>query len=185
MSDERDGVPVSVAWILIAALAAALFVTGQMREPDATTDFPAVADDLTVVTVADAIAVQQVEAGTDVAVSGWYEQAPFLPCRAPDPESVPLLNGNCNIDRAWLMAEPESVVDGPPSGPAIHPVFDGRAAGWTQPAADGQSSTPNQVVFVGHFDDPRAADCQLQDLQLCLDRFVVTEVPWADGADNP
>lgn len=35
---------------------------------------------------------------------------------------------------------------------------------------------PTPVVLVGHFDDPRAADCQPEARQACLDRFVLDRV---------
>jgi hypothetical protein len=46
-------------------------------------------------------------------------------------------------------------------------------------------SVPTPVVFIGHFDDPRAEGCRPEHLQLCRDRFVVTVVAWADGVDFP
>ena len=143
VSDERDGVPASVGWILIAALAAALFLTNLMRAPDPSTStgFPTTANDLDVVTVADAIEVQRLGADTDVAVSGWFQQSMPIPCPAPLAPVVELLNGNCTIEMTWLMAEPESTLridpngmsGNSPTGPAIHPVFDGLDTGWARP----------------------------------------------------
>jgi hypothetical protein len=118
VSDEREGVPVSVAWILLAALAAALFLTNLMRTPDPSpsSDFPARANDMDVVTAADAIEVRDLGADTDVAVSGWFQQPLPIPCPAPEPPVVDLLNGNCTIDMTWLMAEPSRPSGSIPTG---------------------------------------------------------------------
>ena len=194
MSEERDGVPVSVAWILVAALCAAILLTNWMRMPSSSEGaFPTAANGLPVVTVPDAIEVQRLNASSDVAVSGWFQQAPPIPCPVPLPPVVELLNGNCTIDATWLMSEAEGLVDmtadrmsaSPPSFPAVNVVFDGPDTSWARPLPQTGRSVPTPVVFVGHFDDERAVDCQPQDLQRCLDRFVVTEVTWADGVDNP
>jgi hypothetical protein len=196
VSDERDGIPVSVAWILLAALAAALFLTTLMRTPDpsSSADFPATVNDQDVVTVADAIEVRDLGADTDVAVSGWFQQALPVPCPVPLPPVVDLLNGNCTIDMTWLMAEPESTfrIDpngmsgNSPSSPAVHPVFDGPDTSWARPIPANGEATPTPVVFIGHFNDARADGCAAEfAVRLCRDRFVVTVVAWADGVDFP
>lgn len=194
MSDDRDGVPVSVAWILVAALGAAILLTNWMRTPSSTESaFPATANGLPVVTVPDAIEVQGLSAASDVAVLGWFQQSPPLRCDSPRPPVVELLNGNCTIDATWLMSEAEGIVDmtadrmsaSPPSFPAVNVVFDGPDTSWARPLPQTGRSEPTHVVFVGHFDDERAAGCKPEDVQRCLDRFVVTEVTWADGVDNP
>ena len=194
MSEERDGVPVSVAWILVAALGAAILLTNWMRMPSSSEGaFPSTANGLPVVMVPDAIEVQQLNAGSDVAVAGWFEQSPPLRCDSPQPPVVELLNGNCTIDATWLMSEAEGLVDmtadgiraSPPSSPAVNVVFDGPDTSWAKPLPQRGRSVPTPVVFVGHFDDKRAAGCNVEALQRCLDRFVVTDVTWADGVDNP
>jgi hypothetical protein len=195
VSDERDGIPVSVAWILLAALAAALFLTNLMRTPDPSpsSDFPERANDMGVVTVADAIEVQRLGADSDVAVSGWFQQSLPIPCPAPLPPVVDLLNGNCTIDMTWLMAEPESTLHidpngmsgNSPSSPAINPVFDGPDTSWARPLPQTGDAMPTPVVFIGHFNDARAGGCRAEEQQLCRDRFVVTVVAWADGVDFP
>jgi hypothetical protein len=195
VSDEREGVPVSVAWILLAALGAAILLTNLMRSPDSSTEsgFPATANGLPVVTVPDAIEVQQLGADTDVAVSGWFQQPSAIECPFPQQPVVPLLNGDCAIDFTWLMRDPESLVHvrangvegGPPESPSVHPVFDGPAAGWARPLPREGDSTPTPVVFIGHFNDSRSEGCRPDNQPLCLSRFVVTVVAWADGADTP
>jgi hypothetical protein len=194
VSDEREGVPVSVAWILLAALAAALFLTGQMRGNGADgSDFPAEVNDLTVVDVPQALEVYGLGASTDVAVSGWFQQSLPIPCPMPDPPVVEILNGNCTIDMTWLMAEPESTLridpngmsGNSPNGAAIHPVFDGPDTSWARPLPRTGEAVPTPVVFIGHFNDARADGCRPEDQQLCQQRFVVTVVAWADGVDFP
>jgi hypothetical protein len=195
VSDEREGVPVSVAWILLATLAAALFLTNLMRtpEPSPSSDFPARANDMDVVTVADAIEVQRLEAETDVAVSGWFQQPAPIECPAPlAPVVVPLLE-DCTVDATWLMANPESLITiepdgwgmGSPSGPAINVALDQPHLAWARPLPQQGASTPTPVVFIGRFADARADGCAPDRRQACRDRFVVTVVAWANGVDFP
>lgn len=195
VSDEREGVPVSVAWILLAALAVALLLTNLMRQPDPSTStgFPPTANGLAVVAVADAIEVQRLGADTEVAVSGWFQQSLPVPCPAPQPPVVQLLDGDCTIEMTWLMAEPESILridpngmsGSSPTGPAIHPVFDGPDTGWARPLPQVGEAVPTPVVFIGHFNDARADGCRPEHQQLCRERFVVTVVAWVDGVENP
>jgi hypothetical protein len=194
VSDDREGVPVSVAWILLATLGAAILLTNLMRSPDASMEsgFPATANGLPVVTVPDAIEVQQLGADTDVAVSGWFQHPAAIECPAPQQPVVPLLDGDCAIDFTWLLSEAASLwhaeVNGMrmdnPAGPALHPVFDGPDASWARPF-DGRDSVPTPVVFIGHFNDSRAEGCRPDNQALCLSRLVVTAVAWADGVETP
>jgi len=195
MSDDGERVPVSVAFILLAAVGAALFLTNLMRAPkgEPGASVPATAGGLPVVTVPDAIAVQQLDAATDVAVTGWFQQSMPIPCPKPNDPIVPLLNGDCTIDATWLMQDPEGLIQidangmgmGSPSSAAFNVVFDGPDISWARPLPQQGISTPTQVVFIGHFDDERAQACGPVSFQLCLDRFLVTQVTWADGVDNP
>ena len=195
VNDERVGVPASVPWILLAAIGAALLVTNLMRTRSEApiASFPARANDMPVASDPDDITDQACDDGRDIAVSGWF-QAPFaMSCPAPMWPVVPVLEGNCAIDFTWLMAEPESIIrirpdgaeGGPPSGPAIHPVFDGPSTGWARPLPPEGDAVPTPVVLIGHFDDARTAGCRPENRQRCLDRFVVTVVAWADGVDFP
>ena len=75
-----------------------------------------------------------------------------------------------------------------PTGPALNPDLDGLDPSW-QPAdlgigADGDS-TPIDVVFVGHFDDRRAALCPEAEQTACRDRFVVDAVASVAGRPPP
>ena len=194
MSDDRGGVPVSVAWILVAAFGAAILLTNWMRMPSTPEGaFPETANGLPVATISNAIEVQGLSAASDVAVSGWFQQSPPLRCDSPRPPVVELLNGDCTIDATWLMSAPEGLVDvtangisaTSPSFPAVNVVFDGPDTSWARPLPQTGRSVPTPVVVVGHFDDERAAGCRPEDVQRCLDRFVVTDVTWADGVDRP
>ncbi len=69
---------------------------------------------------------------------------------------------------------------------ALNPDLDGLDSSWwpTLPApAPGQDggSTPVDVVFVGHFDDRRAALCPAAEQAACRDRFVVDSVAMVRG----
>jgi hypothetical protein len=196
VTSDRQGVPVSVALILLAALGATLLLTTLMRgsSDGPSSSFPAEANGLRVITVADAIEIQAKDDASVIAVAGWYAPPEPVPCIGPAPPIVPLLDGDCSIDFTWLMAAPESVRRmngntlvsiGAPAGPAVHPVFDGPDTSWARPdPANGERSrTP--VVFIGHFDDARAEGCKPDVRQRCLERLVVTVVAWADGVDFP
>ncbi len=196
MTSDRQGVPVSVALILLAALGATLLLTTLMRgsSDGPSSSFPAEANGLQVITVADAIVIQAKDDDSVIAVAGWYAPPEPVPCPAPMPPVVQLLDGDCSIDFTWLMAAPEPtrrvnadtlVSIGPPAGPAVHPVFDGPDTSWAHPDPPEGERSRTPVVFIGHFDDARAGGCQPVDRQRCLDRFVVTVVAWADGVESP
>jgi len=195
VSDDREGVPVSVAWILLAALGAAILLTNLMRSPGTSSDsdLPATVNGLSVVTVPDAIEVQQLGADTDVAASGWFQHPAAIECPVPQQPVVLLLDGDCAIDFTWLMADEESLIRisrqsldaRSPLGPAVHPVFDGPDTDWVRPLPQEGGSSPTPVVFIGHFNDSRSEGCRPDNQPLCLSRFVVTVVAWADGVENP
>jgi len=74
----------------------------------------------------------------------------------------------------------ETSIGGPPAaGPHLTPLVP--AIVEMQPLfalnfVNGQFWPPVPIVVVGHFDDPRAADCRKSARQLCLDRFVIDRV---------
>jgi hypothetical protein len=203
--DEHRGRTLATVMAVIAGTAIlALVLTGWMRGPGlnaGSTGLPSGAptsvDGAIVVSVADALKVQAVENSSDFAVVGWFQQPYPLPCPAPLPPVVPLLNGDCTIPLTWLMQDPESLIQSThdnsggsnslhaPAGAGVNPVFDGPSTNWANPLPENGNSVPTAVVFIGHFDDPRAAGCAPADHQTCLDRFVVTTVAWANGVTNP
>jgi len=131
-----------------------------------------------VISVADAAAIR--DGGVDdreIAVAGWYQPLRPIPCPLAPASFQPL--EDCALDTSWLVLLPNSLdaidVFGKPSGPAIHPVTE-----WAPPSG---ARTPMAVVFVGHFDDARAARCiEGERRQRCEDRFVVDTVAWDEGA---
>lgn len=66
----------------------------------------------------------------------------------------------------------------PPEGPALTPFVDEALAEplFTLPYIHGQPYPPVPIVVIGHFDDPRTADCQPEARQLCRDRLVIDQI---------
>jgi hypothetical protein len=123
--------------------------------------------------VIDALALRDRGDSTTIAVAGWYRAGKPVPCALQPDEYQPL--EGCYWNTSWLVDDPSHLtgVAGPDDSIGLHPVTDWHAAG----AAD-----PAPVVFVGHFNDPAAANCPAGDRrQVCADRFVVTAVAW-DGS---
>jgi len=188
-------VPISVVVILLAAIAAAMLFTNLMASTGAgpTATFPASANGLDVIDVGAALDVEARDDVGEVAVRGWFQQAIPTGCAPPLGPTVPLFDDDCRVQLTWLMGAPERLIKvdsngiepGRPTGAALHPVFDGPGIEWARPLPQSGMSEPTPVVFIGHFDDPRAEGCRPEHLQLCRDRFVVTVVAWADGVDFP
>ena len=205
MDEHRGRTLTLVAALIVGALAIALLLTGWMRGAPAASAIatgppsaaPKQAGGMAVMSVAEAIKFQAADSPVDIAVAGWFQQSFALPCPAPLPPFVQLLNGDCTIGMTWLMENGESLIQvsrdasggsnssGAPVGPAVNPVFDGPLTSWANPLPQSGASVPTPVVFIGHFDDARAQGCARADRQTCLDRFVVTIVAWANGVDNP
>ena len=170
----------------------ALFPTSPNPSGTASASFPGTLGDRPVLSVSDAVAVKSRDDPSEVAVAGWFQQPFLFSCPAPIVPLVPLLEGPCSL-QGWLMAEPESAVLVHENGMETRPIvsanvdvaFDGPDTNWERPLPRLGGSIPLPVVFVGHFDDIRAAGCQPENRQSCLDRFVVTVVAWVDGVDRP
>jgi hypothetical protein len=145
---------------------------------------------LPVITVSDAIAVRDSGAdGREIAVRGWYSDAPAVPCPNLLGQLVIYqLDATCPEQFMWLMQDPESlrVVNGdidttaPPTGPALNPEMEGLDRSWIPARIGVAPAPPVDVVMVGHFDDRRASLCRGVE-QRCRDRFVVDRVWSADG----
>ena len=170
----------------------ALFATSPGPSDTASASFPGTLGDRPVVSVSDAVAVKIRDDPSEVAVAGWFQQPFLFSCPAPIVPLVPLLEGPCSL-QGWLMAEPESAVLVHENGMETRPIvsasvdvaFDGPDTNWERPLPRLGGSIPLPVVFIGHFDDIRAAGCQPENRPSCLDRFVVTVVAWVDGVDRP
>jgi hypothetical protein len=125
--------------------------------------------------VPEAIDVRDSGAANEIAVGGWFAYSP-VPCPAI-PDAQPPLE-SCIASFTWLMRDPEQLEqlasDGsgsihPPVGPAISLVFD-------QATVPALGSLPEQMVLVGHFNDPRAQECPAGTRRAaCAARFVIDE----------
>lgn len=77
----------------------------------------------------------------------------------------------------------------PGTGPWLTPFVNGDVAGaqalFSLPYINGQLFTPVPIVVVGHFDDPRAADCRPKARQLCKERFVIDRIVTFDPGSMP
>jgi hypothetical protein len=83
----------------------------------------------------------------------------------------------------------ETRIGGPPAaGPHLTPLVPSDADQrrlFAQNDMNGQFWPPVPIVVLGHFDDPKAADCRKSARQLCLDRFVVDRVVMFDPDSVP
>jgi len=130
-----------------------------------------------VLSVADAAAIR--ERGVDdreIAVAGWYQPPRPVPCPLLADAVQPL--EDCALITSLLVPQARLAPNGSfvaPSGPALSPVTNWRPVG--------EGPLGPAVVFVGHFDDARAAQCPAGERRVrCQDRFVVDTVAWDDGA---
>jgi hypothetical protein len=159
---------------------------------------PGLAFDLPIIQVTDATTVR--DAGVDdreLAVMGWFTPSlTAIRCAAPRVPQTSPLQVDCGDGATWLTQDAESLIHRnngqttitEPQGPAIRPYLDNLDLSW-QPAALGigasADSTPTDVVFVGHFDDRRAALCPETEQTACRDRFVVDSVARVAGQTPP
>ena len=185
-----------VASVILALWAvsclAGMFSANRDSSQTPTASFPSIIQARAVVSVSDALAIQAGDDHSELAVAGWFQQPFPFECPAPLVQPVPLLEGPCKL-QGWLMADPESAVLVHENGMETRPIvganvdvaFDGPDTNWERPLPKLGGSIPLPVVFIGHFDDIRAAGCQPENRQSCLDRFVVTIVAWLDGVDRP
>jgi hypothetical protein len=133
----------------------------------------------------------------ELAVKGWFTPAPLISC-GPAPTAAPLspLQRQCPDRSQWLDQDAESLIhvqgdtltNSAPRGPALNPDLEGLDTSWA-PAlpvtGTDADSTPTDVVFIGHFDDRRAALCPAGEQAACRDRFVVDSVAFAKGQPVP
>lgn len=131
-----------------------------------------------VLSVAEASAIR--DGGVDdreIAVAGWYSAPQPLPCPLLPDEYQPL--ESCSLNTSWLLTGPASAESlAGAVGPSIHPVVD-----WSGSSI---GTVPTAVVFVGHFDDAKAALCPAGDRrQQCQDRFLVDQVAWDQAQSLP
>lgn len=166
--------------------------------PQAAATIPAMVDGLTVQSVSELLAARAAgdALGGPYALRGyWTDRTYPHSCAAPlsDDGQPGELELYC-ADGEWGITERNeaikdltirrqantTTIGGPPAaGPHLTP--------WVPSSAEmqqlfalnyvkGQFWPPVPIVVVGHFDDPRAADCRKSARQLCLDRFVIDRV---------
>jgi hypothetical protein len=161
--------------------------------PPGVDEFPAEVLGLAVVSVSEAIA--QRDAGlddTEIAVRGWMSGMPPIECPAPAEVPTPVELVCPESLGSWLTEQAEAtwtveeggLSGGPPSGPALQPIFDAAAPRATIEGAGrtGLDPTPLPVVLVGHFDDHRSLLCS--DVDACRRNFIVDARVWVAGTPS-
>lgn len=120
-------------------------------------------------------------------VAGFWSDASVAHSCAPPPEQTGDLEIYCHDgeygiterDEPIMVIDPHGYVT-PGTGPALTPYLDQNIDRvremFTLPTINGQRYPPIPIVVLGHFDDPRAADCRSSARQLCRDRLVADEI---------
>ena len=127
--------------------------------------------------------------GERVALRGFWSdrrQDYYLSCIDPDSHpgelEVPCRDGTFGItERDEPIGTMNVTVYGETlertNGPALTPfVEEALERLFDLPNINGQPYPPVPIVVVGHFDDPRAADCRPEFRQRCRDRLVLDEI---------
>lgn len=128
--------------------------------------------------------------GERVALRGFWSdrrQDYFLSCIDPDSTpgelEIPCRDGTFGITErdepiATLTEDADGTrlvrTDGPALTPFVEEALTERL--FDLPNINGQPYLPVPIVVVGHFDDPRAADCRPESRQRCRDRLVLDEI---------
>jgi hypothetical protein len=152
-----------------------------------TTAMPTSVDGLPVLTVGEALGARAAGGlrSQPVALGGyWSDGSIGHSCAAPrgQPGELEIY---CTDGEAGITErdEPIIVIDAhgnvtPAAGPHLTPWIPDAIAVplFTLPILYGQRYPPVPIVVVGHFDDPRAAQCRPEARQLCADRLVVDRI---------
>jgi hypothetical protein len=154
--------------------------------------FPVELDGLPVLTVTQGLAARDSGRAGPHAIGGWFSME-SVPHSCPATlVAVSPLEEFCHPEH-WGLAElPEPVIEqrvtrngdttstelkvGIASGPWIQPVLEFQEPIF--PAGVTDTTLPVAVVLIGHFDDHRAADCPMDQVEACRRRFVATSVGW-------
>jgi hypothetical protein len=202
--DEADGPSCSAS--LDAAAGTAIVVTVwfgsdactviigyTVLAPNGLAGLPTTVDGLPVMTVSEALAARADGGLADqpVAVAGyWSDGSSAHSCAAPDGPTGELEYychdgefGITELDESIMAIDRHGYVT-EAIGPHLTPWFpndlDRLGELFGLPIVNGQRYPPVPIVVVGHFDDPRAADCRPAARQLCLDRLVVDRIAALD-----
>lgn len=187
--DGRTGrvrVLLGLAAILLVGGAAAVSYVSSRRP-----DIPTTVDGLPVLTVSEAIAAHGAGSlpGSRAAIRGWWSNGEVGHSCAPSTEPIGDLELYCHDGEYGITErnEPMFVIDMSSGlityeaqGPHLSPYFDEPMAGIADlfglPIINGQRYPPVPIVVVGHFDDPRGAQCRPEKRQACLDRLVLDRI---------
>lgn len=155
---------------------------------------PATLDGVPLLSVGEVLAARAAGGlrGERVAVYGYWSDGSLPHSCAPPSEPTGELEVYCH-DGEWGMtelSEPIVVVDNtgivtPASGPHLTPFMPVEVAGGDELFRIAHVRMPGfapvPITVVGHFDDPKAADCRPQARPLCLDRLVVERIAQLGG----
>ena len=114
--------------------------------------------------------------GIAIAVGGWFSADPVTISCPIVPKPWNLFGRTCATsllvaDIPQLANRDRAIV-----GTGLRPVF---APLWTTRVPTEEPQGP--VVLVGHFQDPLALSCRLDDQRACAGTFVIDRVAWIDG----
>jgi len=114
--------------------------------------------------------------GIAVAIGGWYAADPVTISCPIVPKAWNLFDRTCATSR--LVADIPQLAnrDRAIVGTGLRPVF---APLWTTRVPAEEPQGP--VVLVGHFQDPLARSCRVDDQRACAGTFVIDRVAWIDG----
>lgn len=190
----RQRLLLAVAVLAIVGSSIVIFVAG------ARPAVPATVDGLPVMTVSEALAAhaEGLLPGGRAAIRGWWSNGSSGHSCVPSTEKVGELELRCHDGEYGISEQDEQmfvvnidsgVVTYEAQGAHLSPFFSSDLAGiddlFGLPRINGQQYPPVPITVVGHFDDPRAAECGPQAQQLCLDRLVLERIVAFDLAAVP
>lgn len=144
-------------------------------------------DGVTVHSVSELVALRQNGkiAGEPVGLSGYWSARLRGRTCGPPPEKVGDLELRCDIGQWGITENDEAILTTghsgqkvPAEGPYLQPFLSDEQFKtlMSLPTTNGQPYPPVPIVVIGHFDDPRAADCGPKSVQVCRDRLVLDQI---------
>jgi hypothetical protein len=164
----------------------------------ASPSIPPAVEGLSVMTVSEAIAKRDAGSlGSDpVAIRGFWSAVRVRHGCAPPNGHTGVLEIYCHErevgiteldEQIELISKAGAITVG--SGPWLTPFVTGEVYGaaalFSLPMINGQQYPPVPIVVVGHFNDPRAADCRPVALEICRNRLVVDQIVQFDPTSVP